>query len=93
MSGLMPIVILWSVITGILICLVIYRSILGNREEDQLFLDQAEAALERENEEVLKRINRIDPIILWMAIASGALLLVIGCVWFYRGLFMPPTLG
>src|SRR3972149_11259365 len=85
MSGLMPIVILWSVITGILVCLVIYRSILGNREEDQLFLDQAEAALERQNEEVLKRINRIDPIIRWIAIASGALLLVIGCVWLYRG--------
>jgi len=87
MSGLMPIVILWSVITGILICLVIYRSILGNREEDQIFLDQAEAALERENEEILRRINRIDPIIRWVAIASGALLLIIGSIWFYRGLF------
>ena len=93
MSGLMPMLIVWSVITGILIVLVIYRTILGNREEDQLFLGQGEAALERENEEVLKRINRIDPIILWMAIASGALLLIIGGVWFYRGLFMPPTLG
>ena len=92
MSGLMPIVILWSVITGILICLVIYRSILGNREEDQIFLDQAEAALERENEEILRRINRIDPIIRWVAIASGALLLVIGCVWMYRGLFTYPGL-
>jgi len=92
MSGLMPMLIVWSVITGILVCLMIYRSILGNHEEDQLFLDQAEAALERENEEVLKRISRIDPVIRGMAIASGALLLVIGGVWFYRGLFTSPGL-
>jgi hypothetical protein len=93
MYGLMPMLIVWGLITVILVCLMIYRTILGNREEDQLFLDRAEAALERDNEEVLKRINRLDPIIRWLAIASGALLLVIGCVWFYRGLFMPPTLG
>lgn len=92
MSGLMPMLIVWSVITGILICLVIYRAILGNREEDQIFLDKAEAALERENEEVLRQINRIDPIIRWMAIASGALLLIIVSIWFYRGLFTSPGL-
>ncbi|MBI2819331.1 MAG: hypothetical protein HYX73_05060 [Acidobacteria bacterium] len=92
MSGLMPMLIVWSVITGILVCLVIYRAILGNREEDQLFLDKAEAALERENEDVLRQINRIDPIIRWVAIASGALLLVIGSIWFYRGLFTNPGL-
>jgi hypothetical protein len=85
MSGLMAMLIVWSVITGILVCLIIYRSILGNREEDQLFLDQAEAALEQANEAVVKQINRIDPIIRWIAIASGALLLVMGCIWFYRG--------
>ena len=92
MSGLMLMLIVWSVITGILVCLMIYRTILGNREEDQLFLDKAEAALERQNEDVLRQINRIDPIIRWVAIASGALLLVIGCVWLYRGLFTYPGL-
>lgn len=85
--------IVWGVITSILVCLLIYRTILGNREEDQLFLDSAEAALERDNTEVIKRINRLDPIILWIAIVSGALLLLIGGLWLYRGLFAPPTLG
>jgi hypothetical protein len=85
-------VVVWSVITGILVCLMIYRTILGNREEDQLFLDRAEAALERENEEVVKRINRLDPIIRWIAIASGTLLVVIGGIWFYRGWTSSPGL-
>ncbi|MBI3934950.1 MAG: hypothetical protein HY316_09680 [Acidobacteria bacterium] len=92
MSGLMQMLVVWGVITGILVCLFIYRSILGNREEDQLFLDQAESALERENEEVLKQINRIDPIIKWVAIASGGLLLVIGSVWIYQGIFTNPLM-
>jgi hypothetical protein len=82
--------IVWSVITGILICLMIYRTILGNHEEDQLFLDKAEAALERENQDVVNRINRLDPVIKWTAVASGTLLLVIGGIWFYRGWYASP---
>jgi len=92
MSGLMPMFIVWSVITGVLLCLVIYRVILGNHEEDQIYLNEGEAALERENQEVVNRINRVDPIIRWTAIASGGLLLVIGGIWVYRGLFTTPPL-
>jgi hypothetical protein len=86
----MPMWIVWFVITGILVCLMIYRTILGNREEDQLFLDKAEAALERENQDVLKRIERLDPILRWTAVVWGVLLLVIGGIWFYRGWHSSP---
>ena len=92
MSGLMPMLIVWSVITGVLVCLVIYRVILGNQEEDQVYISQGEAGLERENQEVVNRINRVDPFIRWTAIASGGLLLVIGGIWIYRGLFTTPSL-
>jgi hypothetical protein len=90
--GIMPMLVVWAAITVVLIGLVIYRAILGYHEEDQLFLDQAEAALERENREVLERINRLDPIIRWLAVASGVLLLVIGAIWIYIGLFTNPIL-
>jgi hypothetical protein len=93
MSGITQMLIVWSVITAVLLCLVIYRTILGNAEEDQLFLDKAEAALEREQQDVIKRINRIDPFIKWGMIASIALLLIIGGIWLYQGLFAPPTMG
>ena len=76
----------WGVITAVLVGLLIYRAVLGIHEEDQIFLDQAEAALEEEQVENLAKINRIDPIIKGMAILSVVLLLVIGGVWFYRGL-------
>ena len=81
----------WGVITAVLVGLLIYRAVLGIHEEDQLFLDQAEAAFEKEQVDNLAKINRIDPIIKGLAILSVVLLLVIGGVWVYRGIYGPRT--
>ncbi len=90
MSRLMIALSVWGVMACILMGLVIYRSILGNREEDQIFLDQAEAALEREQLEVVRRINRLDPVIRRLGIAAGGLLVLIFAWWMYNGLFGTP---
>jgi hypothetical protein len=71
----------------ILTGLIIYRSILGSHEEDQIFLSRGEAALENEQADVVRRINRLDPVIRWLGISTGVLLLLLGCWWLYRGLF------
>jgi hypothetical protein len=89
MSGLTMMLFVWAALACVLIGLVIYRSILGNHEEDQLYLDRAEAALEREQMEVVRRINRVDPIIRWFAIAMGGLLMLIAAWWIYGGLSAP----
>ena len=78
-----------GVMSVILTGLIIYRSILGSHEEDQLFLSQGEAALEREQVEVLRKINRVDPVIRWLGIATATLLLFVGGWWMYRGLYEP----
>ena len=80
---------IWGVLTVSLIALVIYRAVVGLHEEDQIFLDRAEAALEKAQVETLARINRLDPIIKGLAIVSGGLLLVIASVWIYQGLYGP----
>jgi hypothetical protein len=87
MSGLPMMLAAWGVLTTVLIGVLIYRSILGVHEEDQIFLSRGEAALEREQAEVSKRIHRLDPLVRWLAIASGGLLLFIACWWLYHGLF------
>ncbi|MBI4464332.1 MAG: hypothetical protein HY647_06465 [Acidobacteria bacterium] len=81
----------WGAVTAALVVLLIYRAVLGIHEEDQLFLDRAEAALEREQAENIARINRIDPIVKGLAILSVVLLVIIGGVWIYRGLYGPVT--
>lgn len=71
----------WGVITTVLILLLIYRSIVGSKEEDQLFLDRSEEHLAREQREILARISRLTRPILVLAVISGVLLLVIAGLW------------
>ena len=78
---------IWGGLTVVLLALLIYRAIVGIHEEDQLFLDRAEAALEQEQVEVLRRIGRLDPIIKGLAIVSGSLILILAGIWLYRGLY------
>ena len=91
-SLLSTLLMIWGIITVALIVVVIYRSVVGIHEEDQLFLDRAESAMEKEQVETLARIHLVDPILKGLAIASGGLLLVIAAVWLYRGLYGPTIL-
>lgn len=76
----------WSAVTAVLIGLIIYRAVVGIHEENQIFLDRAEAALEQEQVRTLKKITAIDGYVKITAIISGALLLTLAVLWVYRGL-------
>lgn len=89
-SLLSILMVLWAAITVVLIGFVIYRSVVGIHEEDQLFLDRAEQDLELAQVETLKQILRLDIVIKGFGIVSGCLLLAIAAIWVYRGLFGGP---
>lgn len=86
-SLLMILMMVWGAITVALIGVFIYRGVVGIHEEDQIFLDQAEESLEKEQVETLKQIGRLDILVKAFGVASGSLLLVIAAIWVYRGLF------
>lgn len=69
-------VIVWAGLTVVLIFLLIYRGTLNMHEDDQLFLDNAQAHMAREQEELLGRMNKIQP---WVRVcgAGSAVLIVI----------------
>lgn len=79
-------VVVWAVLTGLLIVLLIYRSTLAIHEEDQLFLDEAESHMAREQEEIHARMDRIQTPMRLLGAASGTLILVIAGMWLYEGL-------
>ena len=76
MSPLAIIAVVWGVVTAVLIVLLIYRSTLTMHEADQLFLDDAESHMQKEQTELLARMHRLQPMVRLFGAASGFLILV-----------------
>jgi hypothetical protein len=86
MSSLLPALwISWVSITVALTALVIFRSLVAMKEEDQLFLDPAEWQLEREQRAILTQLGRLTPVVKGLAVLSIVLLALIAAVWIYQG--------
>jgi Tfp pilus assembly protein PilN len=77
--------VLWGVITAVLICVMIYKSTLETREEDQLFLDSAENHMAAEQRLIVQRIEKLRRPVTALMVVSGALLAVIAAIWVYQG--------
>ena len=78
--------IVWGVLTAILVILLIYRSTLTMREDDQLFLDQSESHMEKEQQEIIARVQKVNVPVRILGGASGLLILIIAGMWVYEGL-------
>jgi Tfp pilus assembly protein PilN len=85
MSHLAWLLVVWGVLTAILIVLLIYKSTLSMREDDQLFLDESESHMAQEQVEVLRKMSQIAPLVRLFGAASGVLILVIAGIWIYQG--------
>ena len=77
--------VLWGVVTAVLICVMIYKSTLETREEDQLFLDAAENHMAAEQRSIVQRIEKLRRPVTALMVVSGALLAVIAAIWVYQG--------
>ena len=81
MSVLMTV---WAVLTTVLVVLLIYRSALSMHEDDQLFLDSAESHLEKEQQELAIRMDKLRPFVNILGAASGLLVLAMAGIWVVR---------
>ena len=84
--GLLWLLIVWGVLTGVLIILLIYRSTLTMQEDDQLFLDESASAMAREQMELMAKVNKINPLVKILGATSGVMILVIAGWAVYLGL-------
>ena len=78
--------IFWGSLTVILIILLIYRSTLTMREDDQLFLDASEAHMEKDQLELMSKVDKVTPIVKVLGAVSGLMGLVIAGLFIYQGL-------
>lgn len=85
--------VLWAIITAVLAGAIIYRSLIGMKEADQLFLDSAEESLQAEQQAIVIRVERLNRYVKVLALASAAVLFLIAVIWIYRGIagFNSPT--
>ena len=76
----------WGSFTLVLIILLIYRATLSMHEDDQLFLDEAESHMQKEQEELLGKMHKIQPFVRGFGAASGLLFLLIAGLAVYDAL-------
>ena len=79
-------VIAWGAFTEVLTLLLSYRSTLSMQEDDQLFLDEAESHMQKEQEELLGKMNKLQPYVRGFGAASGMLILLIVGLFIYDAL-------
>jgi hypothetical protein len=70
----------------VLVVLLIYRGTLTMHEDDQLFLDNAEDHMQKEQEELLKKMDRITPWVRVLGTCSALLIFLIAGISLYTNL-------
>ena len=90
MSPLVMLLTGWGVLTAVLVVLLIYRSTLSMHEDDQMFLNASDAHMEKEQNELRAKMNRISPLIKTLSGISAAMLVIMVGVFLYQGLQRTP---
>ena len=78
--------IVWSAITLLWIALLIYRGVMENREEDQLFISSSHEQQAADQRVLISKVIKLGKPIWALGIASGVLLVVMIGVWMWIGL-------
>jgi hypothetical protein len=87
MSGISPLMwglVVWGAVTAVFVILMIYRSLITMREDDQLFLDPTQTALENEQKAVQQKLNQLRPYTAGLGVASAALGLGLVGLWVFQ---------
>jgi len=86
MSTMVMLLTAWGVLTGILIVLLIYKSTLSMHEDDSIMLNDTGSQMQKDQAEVLAKMNKITPIVKVLGALSGVMILVIAGMFLYQGL-------
>jgi hypothetical protein len=83
MSVIPVLLIVWGIIAACFLALLAYRGQLTRYEEDQLFLSDTESNEQREQTEIVRRVNQIQPIIKVLGVATAVMTVGIVCIFTY----------
>lgn len=78
--------IIWGVFTVVLVVLLIYRGTLTMHEDDQLFLDSAEDHMQKEQVELIGKMERLTPWVRVCGAGSAVMLVAMGVLYLAKNL-------
>ncbi|HXA04539.1 MAG TPA: hypothetical protein VNY30_06865 [Bryobacteraceae bacterium] len=89
MSGISPLMwglFVWAAITSVFVILMVYRSLITMREDDQLFLDPTQTAMESEQRAIQQKLNQIRPFAKGFGFASAGLGVGLVGLWVFQAI-------
>jgi hypothetical protein len=73
MSAIPVLLIVWAAITACFLGLLAYKGQLTRYEEDQLFLNETVSHEQQEQNEIIRKVNKIQPFVRGFAVAAAAM--------------------
>lgn len=75
--------IIWAAVTACFLAVLAYRGQLTRYEEDQLFLNDSNVNEERTQSEIVRKVNRITPVVRILGGAASLVTICIVGIWVY----------
>jgi hypothetical protein len=85
-SLVMGLLIVWAAVTVVFFLIWIYQTMVGLHEDEQLFIDESEAHLAKEQTEVFQQMDRLRPYFLGSLVASVVLGVTTFGAWVFQQL-------
>jgi hypothetical protein len=75
--------VIWAAVMIIYVALLIFRSLVGMKEEDTLYLSAGEERLAAEQRQIMKRITKVDSYTHAVGYAALAATVILAGMWIY----------
>ena len=83
MNALPVLIVVWAVVTGLFLALLAYNATITRYEENQLFLDDASASANEQQQQssILRKVNKVLPMLRVLGSASAILTVLIIAIY------------
>ena len=83
MNALPVLIVIWAVLTGLFLALLAYNATITRYEENQLFLDDASANANEQQQQnsILRKVNKLLPVIRTLGILSTIFTILIIAIY------------
>jgi len=81
---MVPLLVVFGVVAVVLLFMLIFRSSVETREQDQIFLDPVENSVANEQRAIVARVEKLSRVINVLWIVSVTLLVAIVGIWLWQ---------